>query len=276
MALPTGQQVADPELASTLVGDRDVTPARPAVPPQLAPLAPDRHSLRLSFSQGTRDKLEYARALLSHRIPSGDLEAVLDRVLDLAIPQLERGKFAATDRPRPRREKCGNRRAIPAAVRREVWERDQGRCTFTGDGAHRCGARTRVEFDHLEPVARGGQGTVANVTLRCRTHNQLAAERTLGAGFMEHKREQARAAARATHEHHAAAEREAAARELAKQQAQDLFAGLRSLGCRTEDARRAVAHCMTLPASSLEERMRAALMFIAPKRGTQRVAAAPG
>jgi hypothetical protein len=189
-------------------------------------------------------------------------------VLDLAIPQLERGKFAAADRPRPRREKCGNPRSIPAAVRREVWERDQGRCTFTGDGGHRCGAHTRLEYDHLEPAARGGQATVANLTLRCRTHNQLAAERTLGAGFMERKREQARTAARA--------KREVAARPVAEKQGQDVFAGLRTLGCRAEDARRAVEYCMALPERSLEERMRAALTFIAPKRGTQRVAATPG
>jgi hypothetical protein len=119
---------------------------------------------------------------------------------------------------------------------------------------------------------------VANLTLRCRTHNQFGAERTFGTGIMERKREEARrtaAAARATHEHHAAAERGAAAWELAEQQAQDLFAGLRSLGCRTEDARRAVAHCMALPECSLEDRMRAALTFIAPKVKVQR-AATPG
>jgi hypothetical protein len=197
----------------------------------------------------------------------------------LAIPLLERGKFAATDRPRPRRKQGGAPRTIPAAVRREVWERDQGRCTFTGDDGHRCGAHTRLEYDHLEPAARGGQATVANLTLRCRTHNQLAAERTFGTGFMERRRERARradAAARATHEHHAAAERGAAAWELAEQQAQNLFAGLRSLGCCTEDARRAVAHCMALPECSLENRMRAVLAFMIPKVRPQRGSVAPG
>jgi len=49
-------------------------------------------------------------------------------------------------------------------------------------------------FDHRGPVARGGEATAENLRLVCRAHNQHGAERSFGAGFMERKREAARAA----------------------------------------------------------------------------------
>jgi len=68
------------------------------------------------------------------------------------------------------------------------------------------------------------------------------------------KREQARRAAAA-----------ARARAAAREQAQDVMAGLRGLGVRGDEARRAAALSATLPDATLEERMRAALKFICPK-----------
>jgi hypothetical protein len=50
-------------------------------------------------------------------------------------------------------------------------------------------------LDHVEPLARGGDATVANLRLRCRTHNQYEAERSFGSEFMHRKREEARIAA---------------------------------------------------------------------------------
>jgi hypothetical protein len=64
-----------------------------------------------------------------------------------------------------------------------------------GDAGNRCPARTRLEFDHVDPVARGGVATVDGIRLRCRTHNQYEAECTFGVGFMEAKREAAKLAA---------------------------------------------------------------------------------
>ena len=43
----------------------------------------------------------------------------------------------------------------------------------------RCPATTAIEFHHEQPHARGGPDTEANIALRCRAHNALAAERTL-------------------------------------------------------------------------------------------------
>src|SRR5439155_21060236 len=92
--------------------------------------------------------LRYAKALLSHQLPSGDIAQVVDRALDALIAQLEKQKFAATARPRvhTRRSAC-NQRHIPAHVKRDVWERDQGQCTFVSDTGRRCESRKLLEYD---------------------------------------------------------------------------------------------------------------------------------
>ena len=79
--------------------------------------------------------------------------------------------------------------STPANVRRAVRERDQDQCTFVSQSGHRCASRKFIEFDHIEPIARGGPSTVENLRLRCRAHNHFEAERMFGDGFMHQKRE---------------------------------------------------------------------------------------
>lgn len=96
---------------------------------------------------------------------------------------------------KPNKNTRRRERYIPPFVRRAVWERDQGQCTFMSATGHRCPARHFLEFDHIQPVARGGKPTVEGLRLRCRIHNQLEAERAFGQDFMRKKRREARLAA---------------------------------------------------------------------------------
>jgi 5-methylcytosine-specific restriction endonuclease McrA len=73
-------------------------------------------------------------------------------------------------------------------VQREVWKRDGGRCTFKSATGRRCSCTRGLEYDHVKPVALGGEATIENVRILCRKHNQLEAERRLGASFMRSKR----------------------------------------------------------------------------------------
>jgi hypothetical protein len=67
-------------------------------------------------------------------------------------------------------------RYIPAAVRRAVWERDEGQCTFVGEGG-RCTERAFLEFHHRVPFADGGASTIENLALACKGHNAYEADR---------------------------------------------------------------------------------------------------
>jgi hypothetical protein len=247
--------------------DNQLAPGRVAAfatPARLAPVAPERYALQVTIGKRTHDKLRHAQALLSHSVPSSEVAEVLDRALDALIARLERRKFAATDRPssQPRRASA-NQRHVPAEVRRAVWQRDDGRCTFKSTAGHRCEARTRLEFDHVEPVARGGRATVEGMRLRCRAHNQYAAECAFGAGFMSRQREAAQNAAREARARagvaeaaRAAAAEEARARAAA---AEEVVPWLRALGLRIDEARRRAASCAAIPDAPLEERVRHAL-----------------
>lgn len=57
------------------------------------------------------------------------------------------------------------RETIPERVRREVWNRDGGRCVD-------CGSRERLEYDHIVPLSQGGANTARNIELRCEKCNR--------------------------------------------------------------------------------------------------------
>ena len=69
----------------------------------------------------------------------------------------------------------GRSRAIPAAVRRAVWTRDGGRCSYVGLSG-RCRETGRLEFHHRVPFAGGGESSVENVTILCTAHNAMLAD----------------------------------------------------------------------------------------------------
>jgi 5-methylcytosine-specific restriction endonuclease McrA len=151
--------------------------------------------VRLTVPKSTRDKLHYAQSLLSHAVPVDDLAQVIDRALDALISQLEVRKLGVSTRDLRHEvstsEGAAPSRYIPAAVRRAAWERDGGRCTFVSITGGRCRSRQFLEFDHVEPFARGGKATIDNIRLRCRAHNQYAAECIFGRDFMRQKRQEA-------------------------------------------------------------------------------------
>jgi 5-methylcytosine-specific restriction endonuclease McrA len=145
----------------------------------LVAVAAEQYRLHLTISGATRDKLRQVQALLSHQLPDGNPAVIFDRALDLLLHALERQRCAATTRPRPAGPRRSGSRHIPAAVKREVWKRDEGRCAFVG-GQHRCGERNFLEYHHLVPHADGGPPSAANLELRCRAHNVYEAERYFG------------------------------------------------------------------------------------------------
>jgi hypothetical protein len=166
----------------TLVGPTSETPApAPAVPSaRVMPLSPDRYKLQLTIGGETIEKLRLAKDLLRHAIPSGDEAAILDRALTALLAELAKNKFAATERPRSPAPTNPDSRHIPAEVKREVWQRDRGRCAFVGIHSRRCGERAFLELHHVRPYAVGGEATPGNIQLRCRRHNGYEARLYFG------------------------------------------------------------------------------------------------
>jgi hypothetical protein len=73
------------------------------------------------------------------------------------------------------------REYIPIKIRREVWARDQGMCTYKDPQTNRqCRSRFKLQYDHIQPVALGGVTEVHNLRLLCAQHNRWVAIQKLG------------------------------------------------------------------------------------------------
>ena len=64
-------------------------------------------------------------------------------------------------------------RAIPAAVKREVWQRDGGRCRYVDPHTgRRCTSRHLLQIDHVLPYGLGGGSDPGNLRLLCHAHHR--------------------------------------------------------------------------------------------------------
>ena len=73
--------------------------------------------------------------------------------------------------PAPKSRDSG--RAIPAAVKREVWQRDRGRCRYVDPHTRRrCTSRHLLQIDHVRPYALGGGSDPGNLRLLCHAHHR--------------------------------------------------------------------------------------------------------
>jgi 5-methylcytosine-specific restriction endonuclease McrA len=146
------------------------------IPERTRVVSAELTEVRFVVDQATLVKLEELKALLSHARPGMGVKETLEYGLELALAKHRvKAQKSLVPAPVPNAGRASNARVkIPAAVRRLIYQRDGGVCTYqdavTG---RRCGDRRFLELDHLLPVARGGTDAPGNLRLRCRAHNQL-------------------------------------------------------------------------------------------------------
>ncbi len=156
------------------------TAARPAT---IEPLAPARYKVQFTATAELREKLERLQALMRSSVPAADLAAVIEAAVTEKLERLEARRFGRTKRPRKgvlETDVTPRSRRVPAAVRRAVHERDEGRCGYVDKQGRRCTARGAVELHHCHPFGMGGDHSVGNVRLMCRVHQRLLAEADFG------------------------------------------------------------------------------------------------
>jgi len=184
---------------------------KPARRDAAEPLTADLSRLHITVSRRFLEKLQAARAALSHSRPSASAEEILEAGLDLVLRrdakrkglvQKPRKEMPRKEKPRkempsqempsqempsqemPPKENPSAESHVPAAVKRQVWTRDGGHCQWPLESGGVCGSTLRVELDHRVPLALGGASTADNVRLLCRVHNDLAARRVFGDEWM--------------------------------------------------------------------------------------------
>ena len=73
----------------------------------------------------------------------------------------------------PSGARIANSRHIPRSIRQAVWDRDGGKCVC-------CTTKRNLNFDHIQPVALGGESNEKNLRLLCFQCNQRQAIKTFG------------------------------------------------------------------------------------------------
>jgi len=183
-------------------------------------LGAERYVVRFTADERVHAELQELRSLLRHSVPDGDVGKILARAICALLEQVRKRKIGACGSPRsaggPKRLSSEGRssgdstaqssggpavqpleakpcslqakkpakRNIPVSIRREVWTRDDGRCTYQSREGRCCGSRETIEFHHRIPWARCKDHTVENIALRCRAHNQYEVELDFGAEHM--------------------------------------------------------------------------------------------
>jgi hypothetical protein len=198
-----------PSAGATTAASPSALPATPR--PIVQAWAPERYRVQFTIGQETHEKLRRLQELLRREIRDGDPGTIFDRALTALLDKVEKTKLGAADKPRPgrpirpgtdpnpsvRTATDSNRsirpgtdkeahkptvhsRHVPSEVQRAVWRRDNGQCAFVSSTGRRCTERTFLEYHHIHPYAMQGPPTVANISLRCRSHNHYEAELIFG------------------------------------------------------------------------------------------------
>jgi 5-methylcytosine-specific restriction endonuclease McrA len=206
--LPPGERPRDwanDGISDDGAADREL-PVGP-VPANLPPIAsPQRYQLQFSTVEEHVELVERAKALMARERPGVSLGELHLEAMKLLVTSLEKRKFAAGASPEPRHRAAkvpeprqrgdhdpslrqhgdqvanrhGRSRHVPAAIRREVYERDAARCSYVDNRGERCCETRYLELHHLAAFAQGGTHHAANLALRCAAHNRLAAEQDFG------------------------------------------------------------------------------------------------
>ncbi len=183
------EQPVQPVEPAPLAVAASAPPSPVAAPPvrrdEVEPLSAELRRFHVTVSRRFLDKLSAAHDALSHTHPGAESGAVLEAALDLLLAAHEKKKgIVKKPRASPPRPPASTRH-IPAEVKRAVWARDGRCCQWQLASGGVCGSTTRLELDHIVPLARGGASTVGNLRVICGFHNQLAARQAFGEEWMD-------------------------------------------------------------------------------------------
>jgi len=151
------------------------------------PLTGQVNRLHVNVSRELHAKSKAAQLALSHAHPGATIADLLELGADTALAQDAKRKGLVK---KPRARPAGapppppDSAHIPAELRRAVWERDHGCCQWKLANGDVCGSRYRLQYDHIQPRAQGGETTIGNLRLLCQRHNLLAARQVYGEKLM--------------------------------------------------------------------------------------------
>ena len=121
------------------------------------------HSLKINICNETLDLFEEAKAVVAHNRISQD--QLLNKLLKTSLPIWKSKKFKTNAKFTTLAASPSISRYIPATIKKQVYERDGGRCV-------KCRSTYKLEYDHIIPFSEAGKHTLGNLRLLCFSCNQ--------------------------------------------------------------------------------------------------------
>jgi hypothetical protein len=149
-------------------------------PDQVRILNEDQTEIRFAADRELLEMLQQIQALTTHRSLepgyNGLLKFMAAQVLKKLDPaqQNERNSLSPEKAAAQHASKT-HARYVPASVKREIWRKDQGKCSYVSPTGIQCGSKHGLQLDHVTPWAMGGETSSRNLRLLCANHNRLAA-----------------------------------------------------------------------------------------------------
>ena len=154
----------------------------------------DQIEIKLTVNKNSYENLEILKSLLSHKSPNMSYGRLFQTLSELGLDKYDprrklkkqkeknlptkiKNNFSpAAGRVRNNKEVSSEKiasRYIPTKIKRLVWTRDQGQCTYIcPETKKKCGSKHFLQIDHIHPYSLGGSSKLNNLRLLCAGHNQ--------------------------------------------------------------------------------------------------------
>ncbi len=208
---------------------------------RMKPAAEGKTRLEITISAKCEALLREARDLDGHR--QAEMAEILEQALADYVDKRKSQCHAQVKNPQKSPRPCDADR-VSSQSKREVYDRDGGRCSFVSTAGHRCSSSYQLEYDHKTPRVHCGASDAGNLRLLCRVHNQFMAEEVIGAARVS------------------AAKARASTAKARAALAADCTRALTTLGFSKIVAKTAVAKLQIKEDESLNEVVRAALQAV--------------
>jgi 5-methylcytosine-specific restriction endonuclease McrA len=175
--------LASVEGKSTRETERELSKLDPQGPREFTKwLNENEVQITFSLEKPSFQKMQELQSLRTHKDVQKTYRVLVTDLVKLGQENWNPLQRDATSAPRSHRVTPDQAwKTVPPTLRREIWARDKGCCTYKAPGTDKiCGTRDLVQIDHIHPLALGGKNEASNLRLLCAAHNRARAEKTFG------------------------------------------------------------------------------------------------
>ena len=160
---------------------------------EIKPLNGTHSQIKSTVKNELIERINYLKSLISHKQVNPTHEELLILAFDALIEKTEKKmgiqqvmpkepkhkneKTAATSKSATQSLTDRKSRYIPRKVKRIILKRSNHQCEDVNDNGERCDSKFQTQFDHIIAFSKGGDSSLENLQLLCRTHNAFKGDK---------------------------------------------------------------------------------------------------